>query len=108
MQCTADFHHAIANTRLPEAAGVVDDAAALDTTVDVLNADAAAIDAPAVGRLVPESQAQASAPVAGVAGRYDALQTAASVHPAALACTPGTDACCSSSSQHPADGPFPA
>jgi hypothetical protein len=46
MQGTADFHDAIANARLPEAAGVVDDAAALDAAVDVRNAHAAARDAP--------------------------------------------------------------
>ena len=46
MQRTADFHHAIANTRLPEAAGVVDDAAALDAAVDVLDTHATAGDAP--------------------------------------------------------------
>ena len=46
MQRPADFHHAIANPHLPEAAGVVDDAVALDAAVDVLDADAAAGDAP--------------------------------------------------------------
>jgi hypothetical protein len=46
MQRTADFHDEIANTGLPQAAGVVDDAAALDAAVDVLNAHAAAREAP--------------------------------------------------------------
>src|SRR6266850_8266950 len=46
MQRTANFHHQIADARLPEAAGAVDDAAALDTAVDVRDADAAACDAP--------------------------------------------------------------
>ena len=38
MQCTTDFHHAITDARLPEAADVVDAAAALDAAVDVLDA----------------------------------------------------------------------
>ena len=45
MQCTADFHDAIANASL-QAAGVVDDAATLDATVDVPQAHAAARKAP--------------------------------------------------------------
>jgi hypothetical protein len=51
MQAAADFHDTIANARLSEAAGVVDDAAALDTAIDVFDAHAAARDAP-VGRLL--------------------------------------------------------
>jgi hypothetical protein len=35
MQGTADFHHTIANTRLPQAPGVVDDATALEAAVGV-------------------------------------------------------------------------
>jgi hypothetical protein len=46
MQCTADVHEQIADARLPQAAGVVDDAAALDAAVDVLDAHATACDAP--------------------------------------------------------------
>jgi len=46
MQCTADFHHTIADTRLPEAAGVVDGATALDAAVDVLDTHAPPRDAP--------------------------------------------------------------
>jgi hypothetical protein len=46
MQCTADFHEQIADARLPQAAGVVDDAAGLDAAVDVLEAHATARDAP--------------------------------------------------------------
>jgi hypothetical protein len=46
MQRTADFHEQIADARLPQAAGVVDDAAALDAAVDVLDAHATARDAP--------------------------------------------------------------
>jgi hypothetical protein len=41
MQRTADFHDQVADARLPEAAGVVDHAAALDAAVDVCEAHAA-------------------------------------------------------------------
>jgi hypothetical protein len=51
MQRTADFHDQIANARLPQAAGVVDDTAALDTAVDVLDAHAATREAPICGFL---------------------------------------------------------
>jgi hypothetical protein len=51
MQPTADFHDPITDTRLPQAAGVVDNATALDTTVDVLNAHATAGDPPIRGFL---------------------------------------------------------
>jgi hypothetical protein len=37
MQGAADFHHQIADTRLPQADPVFDDAAALDTAVDMLD-----------------------------------------------------------------------
>src|SRR6266849_1489772 len=37
MQGTAEFHHQIADTLLPQADPVFDDAATLDTTVDMLN-----------------------------------------------------------------------
>ena len=56
MQRTANFHHQIANACLPEAAGVVDDTAALDTAVDVLDADAAARNAPIGGFLCPRER----------------------------------------------------
>jgi hypothetical protein len=46
MQRTADFHDQIAGTCLPEAADIVDDAAALDAAVDVLDAHAPTGDAP--------------------------------------------------------------
>jgi hypothetical protein len=46
MQRTADFHDHIADAPLPAAAGVVDDAAALDAAVDMLEAHTAARDAP--------------------------------------------------------------
>jgi hypothetical protein len=55
MQCTADFHDSIANTYLPQAARVVDNAAALDATVDVLDAHAAPRDAP-IRRFLPARQ----------------------------------------------------
>jgi hypothetical protein len=53
MQRTADFHDQIADTRLPEAAGLVDDVAALDAAVDVLEAHAPAGDAAIAGFLGP-------------------------------------------------------
>jgi len=46
MQRTADFHDQIADADLPEAIGVMDDAAALDATVDGLDPDPATCDAP--------------------------------------------------------------
>ena len=51
MQRTADFHHQVTDTGLPEAAGVVDDATALDAAVDVLDAHATAGDTPIRGFL---------------------------------------------------------
>jgi hypothetical protein len=51
MQCSADFYHQIADTGLSEAAGVVDNATALDATVNVLDADATAGDTPIRGFL---------------------------------------------------------
>jgi hypothetical protein len=53
MQPTADFHDQIANTGLSEAAGVVDDATALDAAVDMFDAHAAAGNAPIRGFLCP-------------------------------------------------------
>ena len=44
MQGTANFHEQITDAHLPQAAGVVDDAAALDTAVDVLDAHTSAGD----------------------------------------------------------------
>ena len=37
MQGTADFHHDIADARLPEADPVFDNATALDTAIDMLD-----------------------------------------------------------------------
>jgi hypothetical protein len=51
MQRTAHFHNQIVDSRLPEAARVLDDSAALHTAVDVLDADAAARNAP-IGRFL--------------------------------------------------------
>jgi hypothetical protein len=51
MQCTADFHDQITDAGLPETAGVVDDAAALDAAVDVLDARPPAGDPPIRGFL---------------------------------------------------------
>jgi hypothetical protein len=59
MQRTADFHDAITNAGLPQAAGVVDDAAALDAAVDLLKAHAAARDAP-IRRLLRRCEVPAS------------------------------------------------
>src|SRR5262245_7842567 len=43
MEGTAEFHHQIADTLLPQAEPVFDDATALDTTVDMLNASSARV-----------------------------------------------------------------
>jgi hypothetical protein len=66
MQGTADFHDAIANARLPETAGIVDNAAALDAAVDVLNAHAAARDTPIRRFLRPRE-----IPSSRLPGRHD-------------------------------------
>jgi hypothetical protein len=66
MQGTADFHDAIANARLPETAGIVDHAAALDAAVDVLNAHAAARDTPMRRFLRPRE-----IPSSRLPGRHD-------------------------------------
>src|SRR5690242_15447658 len=46
MQGAADFHHDIADTLLPQTDPVSDDAAALDTAVDMLDAQAAGVERP--------------------------------------------------------------
>ena len=51
MQRAANFHDPIADTRLPEAARIVDDAAARDAAVDVLDAHTTAGDPPIRGFL---------------------------------------------------------
>ena len=68
MQGAADFHHQITDARLPQAARVVDDAAALHAAVDVLNADAAACNPSIGGFLRPR---EGSAP--WLLGRHDDL-----------------------------------
>src|SRR5512132_1319131 len=68
MQGTANFHHQIADTRLPQAAGVVDDAAALDAAVDVLDAHTSAGDALIRGFLCPRE-----GPAPGLPRRHDDL-----------------------------------
>jgi hypothetical protein len=68
MERTANFHDTIAHTRLSQAIGVVDDPAALDAAVDVLNAHAAARDA-AIGRFLRAREVPAS----WLSGRHDDL-----------------------------------
>ena len=68
MQRTADFHDQVADARLPEAAGVVDHAAALDTAIDVLDAHAATCNAP-IGGFLAAGEGSAS----WLAGRHDDL-----------------------------------
>ena len=68
MQRTADLHDQILDTRLPEAADVVDDAAALDATVDVLDAHAPTGDAPIRGLL-----RACELPSSRLPGRHDDL-----------------------------------
>jgi hypothetical protein len=53
---TADVHDHITDARLPEPASVVDDAAALDATVDVLDAHAATSDAAIGGFLAARAK----------------------------------------------------
>jgi hypothetical protein len=54
MQGTADFHHDITNTLLPQADPVFDDATALDTTVDMLDPQSAIVEH-LVGSLLRQS-----------------------------------------------------
>jgi hypothetical protein len=68
MQRTADLHDQILDTRLPEAADVADDAAALDATVDVLDAHAPTGDAPISGLL-----RACELPSSRLPGRHDDL-----------------------------------
>src|SRR5437870_12294447 len=55
MQRTAKFHHQIADTLLPQAESVFDDATALHTTVDMLNPQPALIQG-LVGQLLFQRQ----------------------------------------------------
>jgi hypothetical protein len=68
MQRTANFHDQIADTHLPQAVRVTDDTAALDTAVNMLDADAAACDPSIGGFLRPR---EGSAP--WLLGRHDDL-----------------------------------
>jgi hypothetical protein len=68
MQATADFHEQIADPRLPEAADVMDDAAALHAAVDVLDAHAPTSEAPIRGPLRARE-----GPAPGLPGRHDDL-----------------------------------
>jgi len=68
MQRTADFHDQVADARLAEAAGIVDNTAALDAAVDVLDAHAATRDA-SIGGFLAAREGSA----AGLAGRHDDL-----------------------------------
>ena len=68
MQRTADLHNQISGTCLPEAADVVDDAAALDTAVDMLDAHSPTGDAPIRGLL-----RVCELPSSWLSGRHDDL-----------------------------------
>ena len=62
MQCTADFHDHISDARLPEAADVVDDAAALDAAMDVFDAHAPTSDTPIRRFLCPRELSSSRLP----------------------------------------------
>jgi len=68
MQGTAEFHHQIADAVLPQADPVFDDATALDTTVDMLNAQSARVQG-LVGQLLFQGELLA----AGFLGRHEDL-----------------------------------
>jgi len=68
MQRTADFHDHITDARLSQAVGVVDDAAALDTAVDMLDAHAPTRDASIRGFLRAREGAASRLP-----GRHEDL-----------------------------------
>jgi hypothetical protein len=68
MQRTADFHNEVANACLPQTAGIVDDATALDTAVDVLDAYTATRDTP-IGSFLGTREGKASR----LPGRHDDL-----------------------------------
>jgi hypothetical protein len=72
MQRTADFHDHIAGARLPQATGVVDDAAALDTAVDMLDTHAATRDTPIRGFL--RARAGTASRLPGRHDDFDLLQ----------------------------------
>ncbi len=68
MQGPADFHDQVADACLPKPAGVVDNPAALDAAIDVLDADAATCDAP-IRSFLAAGEGSAS----WLAGRHDDL-----------------------------------
>jgi hypothetical protein len=68
MQRTADFHDRIADTGLAQAVGIMDYAATLDATVDVLDAHTPSRDPP-IGGFLPARQGPASR----LAGRHEDL-----------------------------------
>src|SRR5215510_13207191 len=66
VQGTTEFHHQIADPLLPQADQVLHDAAALDTTVDVLDAQP-----PLVERLVGALLLRRQLLTAGLLGRHE-------------------------------------
>ena len=68
MQGTAKFHHQIAHTVLPQADPVFDDAAALDATVDMLDAQPTLVQ-----RLVRQLLFQSQLLAAGFLGGHEDL-----------------------------------
>ena len=68
MQDTADFHHHIADALLPQTDPVFDDAAALDTAVDMLDPQAAGVE-----RLVRPLLRQRQVRARGFPGRHEDL-----------------------------------
>jgi hypothetical protein len=68
MERTADFHNQVADYHLPAPAGVVDNPAALDAAIDVLDVHAATCDAPIRGFL-----AAGEGSASWLAGRHDDL-----------------------------------
>jgi hypothetical protein len=61
MQGTTELHHEIMDTRLPQPASVFDDTTALDTAVDMLNAQSAIVQ-----RLIGQLLCQGELLAAGV------------------------------------------
>ena len=68
VQGTAEFHHEIADTRLPQAKSVFDDATALHTAVDMLNPQP-----PLVQRLVVQLLLHRQLPAPGFLCRHENL-----------------------------------
>jgi hypothetical protein len=68
MQRATNFHHAIAHTSVSEATRLVDDAAAFDAPIDVLDAHSTAGDPPI--RRLPRAR---ELPASRLPGRHDAF-----------------------------------